>query len=215
MHGFARFLRGCLHAYIDTRGRGNVGRFGAKVRADIQGIVEAANAVTSAVAGGGGGGGDGGGSAAASFTDISSSDILNAIKGVKSRGVNTNASANDGLSSADVFWATKLSVDLRAFMFSKGAVGFSCEGVTSKEICDAFSSKVGTSELKKKTFTEIVEAQTEVIDRRSNPLRRRLKVARAVVAWLLVFNSRHLISSPGPTACGRQRCRPMRKTSLI
>jgi hypothetical protein len=173
--------------------RGNVGRFGAKVRADIQVIVEAASAVTCAVAGGGGGGVGGGGEwgcavgggGSASFNDVSSSDILNAIKGVKSRGVNTNASASDGLNSADVFWATKLSVDLRAFMFSKAAVGLSCEGVTSKEICDAFAERVGTSELKKKTFTEIVDAQTEIIDRRVNPLRRRLKVGPQSPALIL------------------------------
>ena len=81
-------------AIIDTGNRGTVGRFGQKVRADIQGLVEAASAVASAVT---------------PYTDVSSSDILNAIKGVKQRGVNTNASASDGLNSADVFWATKLS----------------------------------------------------------------------------------------------------------
>jgi hypothetical protein len=155
-------------ALVDTGNRGTVGRFGQKARADIQGIVHAASAVTSAVASGG--------MAESSFNDVSSSDILNAIKGVKQRGVNTDASASDGLSSADVFWATKLSVDLRAFMFAKGAVGHSCEGVTSKEICDQFAARVGSCELKKKTFTEIVDAQTEVINSRSNPIRRRLKV---------------------------------------
>lgn len=156
---------------VDTGNRGNVGRFGQKVRADIQGIVQAASAVTAAVAGGG--------VAAAAPVDVSSSEILNAIKGVKQRGVNTNASASDGLSSADVLWATKFSVDLRAFMFARNAVGASCVGVTSKEICDAFAARVGTSELKKKTFTEIVDAQTEVINSRANPIRRRLKVTPA------------------------------------
>jgi hypothetical protein len=155
-------------AIVDTGNRGTVGRFGQKVRADIQGIVEAASAVASAVTGGV--------CAVAPYCDVSSSDILNAIKGVKQRGVNTSASASDGLSSADVFWATKLSVDLRAFMFSKGAVGLSCTGVTSAEICIEFSARVGTSELKKKTFSEIVDAQTEVIDTRAQPIRRRLKV---------------------------------------
>ena len=157
-------------AIVDTGNRGNVGRFGQKVRADIQGIVEAASAVAAAVAGGG--------AAVAAPVDVSSSQILNAIKGVKQRGVNTNASASDGLSSADVFWATKLSVDLRAFMFAQAAVGLSCCGVTSKEICDAFAQRVGTSELRKKTFAEIVEAQTEVISTRAHPIRRRLKVKR-------------------------------------
>jgi hypothetical protein len=154
-------------AIVDTGNRGTVGRFGQKARADIQGIVDAASAVASAVASGG---------MAETFNDVSSSDILSAIKGVKQRGVNTNASASDGLSSADVFWATKLSVDLRAFMFAKSAVGLSCEGVTSKQICDQFAARVGSCELKKKTFTEIVDAQTEVINSRSNPIRRRLKV---------------------------------------
>lgn len=155
-------------AIVDTGNRGTVGRFGQKVRADIQGIVEAASAVASAVTGGA--------CAVTPYCDVSSSDILNAIKGVKQRGVNTSASASDGLSSADVFWATKLSVDLRAFMFSKGAVGLSCTGVTSAEICSEFSARVGSSELKKKTFSEIVDAQTEVIDTRAQPIRRRLKV---------------------------------------
>ncbi len=155
-------------AIVDTGNRGTVGRFGQKVRADIQGLVEAASAVTSEVTATV--------AAVTSLSDISSSDILNAIKGVKQRGVNTSASASDGLSSTDVFWATKLSVDLRAFMFSKNAIGLSCSGVTSKEICDEFALRVGKSELKKKTFTEIVDAQTEVIDSRGVPIRRRLKV---------------------------------------
>ena len=155
-------------AIVDTGNRGTVGRFGQKVRADIQGLVEAAHAATTAVAAGGGGG--------ALLNDVSSSDILNAIKGVKQRGVNTNVSASDGLNTTDVFWATKLSVDLRAFMFAKDAIGASCQGVTSQEICDEFARRVGNSELKKKTFTEIVDAQTEVINARANPIRRRLKV---------------------------------------
>ena len=167
-------------AIVDTGNRGNVGRFGQKVRADIQGIVEAASAVAAAVTGGAGAA-----DAAAAPVDVSSSQILNAIKGVKQRGVNTNASASDGLSSADVFWATKLSVDLRAFMFAQAAVGLSCCGVTSKEICDAFAQRVGTSELRKKTFAEIVEAQTEVISTRAHPIRRRLKVTR----WRLQFDA--------------------------
>ena len=162
-------------AIVDTGNRGTVGRFGQKVRADIQGLVEAASAVTCAVSGGG--------AVVASCGDVSSSDILNAIKGVKQRGVNTSASASDGLTTTDVFWATKLSVDLRAFMFSRNAAGLSARGVTSKEICDEFAERVGKSELKKKTFTEIVAAQTEVIDSEARPIRRRLKVR-----WLFALS---------------------------
>jgi hypothetical protein len=164
-------------AIVDTGNRGTVGRFGQKVRADIQELVQTASAAACAVAGDS--------TAFASCSDVSSSDILNAIKGVKQRGVNTSTSASDGLSTADVFWATKLSVDLRAFMFSRNAAGLSSRGVTSKEICDEFAERVGTSELKKKTFTEIVDAQTEVVDSHTRPIRRRLKVRLSTILVLL------------------------------